>query len=227
MQQLRDRFGTNSLIGILLLVMLFSFAGDETFRLVARQIPGADEATPCRWLPSPPDLANNQSLIGRAAIQSRDPIQLRVRSNALPNTPEAIFVIRIEVINNSLGTVPFIYDPNTVIVGDNNTSGLGIIFNPPANILTPGINTRTDTQTYPESRVRILGPQQRCIHKMEFSFNEIPGTLRTPGATVEAYYRGNNIGIVPPAVPTPIYPDQGLWTGVVRSAPYAIPASTQ
>lgn len=224
MQQIRERFGTNTLVGIAALLLLFSFAGDEALRLIAQQIPGADESTPCRWLPNPTDLANNQSLIGRAVVQRREPIELRVRSSTLPTAPGGLLVIRILVTNNTLGTVPFVYDPDAVLIGDNNTSGLGIVFNPNIGIGTAATN-RVDTQTYAETQVRILGPQQSCVHKIEIPFELIPGQLATGTATVQAYYRGNTAGVVLPANPTPIYPDQGLWTGVIQSPPAPLPTS--
>jgi hypothetical protein len=126
------------------------------------------------------------------------------------------------VINSTLGTLPFVYNPDAVIVGDNNTSGLGIIFDPPSNIVVPGINLRADPATYPESAVRILGPQQRCIHTLEFTLAQLDTNIQSGNSTVQAYYRGVNAGVVPGANPTPIYPDQGLPTGLTLSAPAAI-----
>lgn len=224
-RQIRDRFGLNSIIGALLLVMLVSLAGDEIYRSIVSQIPGVDEAAPCAWLPSPDDLANRQSLIGRAAVERVPPLELRVRSSAIPTTADELLVIRILVINNTLGTVPFVYNPNEVIVGDNNTSGLGIIFDPPSNIFTTGVNTRSDAATYPADELRVIGPQQRCVHRMEFSFDQLDGTIRSGNATVTAYYRGNNVGTIPAANPTPIYPDQGLYTGLILSSPVEVLAA--
>jgi hypothetical protein len=40
MSNLRDRLGINTIIGLLLLVALFSLAGDEVIGLVASQVPG-------------------------------------------------------------------------------------------------------------------------------------------------------------------------------------------
>lgn len=218
-KRFRDRVGTNTLIGIFLLLALFSLAGDEVVRGIVAQVPGRgiNEAPPCRWLPSPEDPANNQSLIGRAAVNNNSALELSVRAGRLPTQAGQYLLIRILVSNHSMGTVPFIYDPTAVIIGDNNTSGLGIVFNPPSNIFTPGINTRADAATYPNERIRLLGPQQRCVHTVELEFNQLDASILSGNATVRAYYRGNNVGAVPPANPTPIYPDQGLPTGVITS----------
>ena len=38
------------------------------------------------------------------------------------------------IINDTIGTVPFVFNPNQVIVGNDTTSsGIGLIFNPPTN----------------------------------------------------------------------------------------------
>ncbi|MEL6150664.1 MAG: hypothetical protein AAFV33_27745 [Chloroflexota bacterium] len=214
---LRERYGNNSLIGIFLIIMLFTFAGNEVFRLVIVQVPGADEAFPCSLLSRPENTANNQSLIGRRVIQSDPPpISLQVRTSNLPAADDQQFVIRILIINESLGTIPIIYSPDEVIIGNNNTSGLGVVFNPPVNIFLPGVNLRNDPATYPEDRIRLMGPQQRCIHKITLDRNQLAGSI-TNDSTVQAYYLGTNAGTVPAANPTPIYPDQGLYTGQVTS----------
>ncbi len=224
--RLRERFGTNSLIGIFLIVMLFTFAGDETLRFLATQVPGLDESTPCAWLKRPTDLANNQSLIGRTASTVKDPIGLRVRASPIPQTNEEEFVIRILVVNETLGTVPFVYNPDEVIVGDNGTSGLGVTFNPPSNLFTPGVNLRNDPPTYPSDRLRVLGPQQQCLHRLVFTRDQLDANILNGTATLQAYYRGTNAGQVPQVAapqPTPIYPDQGLYTGVITSPIATIP----
>lgn len=229
---LRERFNTNAIVALFLLLMLITFGGNEFVRLIVAQVPGAgiDEAFPCDWLPTPQDLSNNQSLIGRRAIQASPPLQLRVRTNPIPLEQDGLFVIRILVINDTLGTVPFVYSPDEVIVGENNTSGLGVIFDPQANIVLPGVNLRNDPATYPANRLRVLGPQQQCLHRITFTRSELPGTLTTGTATVQAYYRGTNAGQISaaqPPNPTPIYPDQGLYTGLILSPPVTIPVATQ
>jgi hypothetical protein len=224
MNSLRERFNTNTIIGVLLLVALFSLAGDEVITLIANQVPGqvVTEAFPCSWLPTPEDLGNHQSLIARRAIADGTSLDLMTRASTVPTTPDGVLTIRILVINSTLGTVPFIYNPDTVIVGDNNTSGLGIIFDPPSNIVLPGINLRADPATYPENAIRVLGPQQRCIHTLEFTQAQLDNNIQSGNSTVQAYYRGVSAGAVPPANPTPIYPDQGLPTGLTVSNPVAV-----
>ncbi len=226
-RNLQERFNRQSLIGIFLVIMLFSLAGDEFFRFLITQVPGpgVDEALPCSVLESPNDLAYHQSVVGRT-VADNQPLRLLVRTNAIPADDATNFIIRILLINDSMGTVPIVYTPEEVIIGDNNTSGLGVTFNPASNIFTPGVNLRNDPAAYPLDRVRVLGPQQRCIHRITLQRNQLDAGLLGGGATVTAYYRGLAPGAVPAVgalTPTPIFPDQGLVTGLMQSPPVTIP----
>lgn len=217
MQAVRNRFGSNTIVGLAMLMLLamFAFYGPG---LLSDVLPGVIyEGVPCQWLRPADDRANHQSLLGRGAP---DPIVLSVSTSALPTTGDGFLNVYITVSNNSLGTVPFVYDPNGVIVGDNGTSGLGIIFNP-SNSLSSG-GRQDYGANVPEQFVRLLGPRQRCVHTVEFpAGNVLPDPNVTSGAAqVRAYYRNNNPGgiVQPPgAVATPIYTDMGLWTGFVES----------
>ena len=214
----------NTITGIFLLVLLAVIAGPNTLpRLIARIFPYADEGIPCQWLSVAEDRSQHQSLIGRA---SENPIALAVKSTTLPTTPDGSLVISITVINTSIGTVPFVYNPNQVMVGDNNTSGLGITFNPPVGLTTGAV--RQDAASYPESDLRLLGPRQRCVHKIAFAASQLGalGPLNTGNATVTAFYRNNNRGQIIEGG-TQLFADQGLWTGIVQSEPALIPLASQ
>lgn len=209
----------NAIVALFLLILLLMLAGPNLVpRLASSVIPGFDEGVPCEWLPRANDRANHQSLIGRAAT---NPISLRVRPGAITSDPAGLLTISIIVTNESLGTVPFIYDPNQVIVGDNGTSGLGLIFTPANSLTTGGTRTGNPT-TYPESNIRLLAPRQSCVHRAEFPNGNIliDPAINSGTASVRAYYRATTPGQVlptPGVVPTPIYPDQGVWVGYVES----------
>jgi len=214
----------NTIVGIFLLVLLALFAGPDTMpRLISAFVPNADEGIPCDWLRSADNTANHQSLLGRAAVNA-----LVLRVTASPVRTDAPLVINIIVQNSSIGTIPIVYNPQQVIVGDNGTSGLGIVFNP-ANSLSTGA-ARQDYTTFPEGNIRLLGPRQRCVHRIEFPASQALAdpTLASGGAQVLAYYRITSAGqvVAPPgSVATPIFPDQGLLTvssGFVQSAPVRI-----
>jgi hypothetical protein len=212
----------NTLVGIFLLVLLAVFIGPNMLpRLVSSVAPNLDEAVPCAWLQNGLDRANHQSLIGRAAV---NPIRLSVRTGSVPNTADGSFRITITVINESLGTVPIVYNEQQVIMGDNGTSGLGVIFDGAVNI--PINNARQDTASFPEANIRLLGPRMRCVHRMDFAASQVS---ITPGASIRAFYRITSAGQVfqtQNLEATPIYPDQGLAVirgGYVESQPFTIP----
>lgn len=219
---------SNLFIGLILLLLLAVFATPSVVpRFLSNVIPQFYEGAPCSWLRTADDRAFHQSLLGRAAAA---PFSLRVQTTAIPTDPSASLFVNIIVTNNSLGTVPFVYDPNAVIVGDNGTSGVGLIFTP-TNSLFAGAQ-RQDSATVPERNLRLLGPRQSCVITVEFpAGNVLPDPAVTSGsARVRAYYRNNSSGqIIQGAgtLATPIYNDQGLWTGYVESADVIIPSGGQ
>jgi hypothetical protein len=228
MRVFRRSGNSNFFIGVILLILLAVFAGPATLpRFLSNVIPQFYEGVPCAWLRTAEDRAFHQSLLGRAASE---PFSLRVQTTAIPTDPSASMFVNIVITNNSLGTVPFVYDPNSVVVGDNGTSGIGLIFTP-TNSLFAGTQ-RQDSGTVPEQNLRILGPRQSCVVTVEFpAGNVLPDPAVTSGsARVRAYYRNNTSGQIVQGVgtlATPIYTDQGLWTGYVESADVLIPLGGQ
>ncbi len=215
----------NVIVGLILIVALLFFAPRYFPNLVTEIFPEIYDGAPCANLRVASDRANHQSLLGRSV---ETPLSLQVRTSTIPNDAAGFLNITITVINNTVGTVPFVYDSDRVIVGDNNTSGLGLIFSP-ANSLTAGLN-RQDFSPVPEPSIRLLAPRQRCLHRVEFpGGNVLVDPSITSGlAEVRAFYRNNiNGAITTSPIPqaTPIFPNQGLWTGTVQSAPILIPRS--
>jgi hypothetical protein len=208
------------MIGIILVVSLMFFVPRYLPNLVSNLAPQLYETVPCASLRVANDRANHQSLLGR-----QTPISLSVRTSGVPSDPAGTMWVTITVTNNGIGSVAFVYNPNQVIVGDNNTSGLGLIFNPP-NSLTTGV-ARLDTSPMPEQNIRILTPRQSCLHTVEFPAGNvlIEPSLRSGNAQVSAFYRNNINGTIttsPIPQSTPVFRDQGLWTGRVESAPVRI-----
>lgn len=216
------------LVGVILLLLLLVFAGPNNLpRFVSGIFPQFYEGVPCAWLRQGEDRGNHQSLLGRSA---ENPLTLRVVPTTITRDPAGIFYIRIIITNESLGTVAIVYDPNSVIVGDNNTSGLGLTFTPAVNI--PIGSARQDGTTIPENNIRLLGPRQRCVHTVEIPNTNVlvDPALSSGTAQVRAFYRNNVRGQVLPTpgiVATPIYNDQGLWTGLITSDTVAIPIAAQ
>ncbi len=228
MRLLRQTNSSSLLVGVILLLLLLVFAGPNNLpRFVSGLFPQFYEGVPCSWLRTADDRANHQSLLGRSA---ENPLSIRVSPTTITRDPAGSFFVHIIVTNESLGTVAIVYNPNQVLVGDNNSSGLGLIFSPTSS-LTAGL-ARQDSATIPEASIRLLGPRQRCVHTVEFPNGNVlvDPSVMSNSATVSAYYRGVTRGeIVPQAgiVATPIYPDQGLWTGYVVSDAVTIPVAAQ
>ncbi len=218
----------NVVVGIILLIVLAFFAGPGTLSRFLAPLSPYFEGVPCANLRRADDRANHQSLLGRS---SDFPVQVRVSTSAIPTDPAGFLYVTITVINNSIGTIPIVYDPQQVIIGDNSTSGMGIIFTPQVGIPNTGSRGGTGA-TIPEEQIRVLGPRQRCLHTLEIpAGNILTNPAFTSGqASVIAYYRGNERGSiagVPAGAPTPIYPDQGMPTGVATSEPVRIAVSGQ
>lgn len=228
MRLLRQTNNSSLLVGVILLLLLLVFAGPNNLpRFVSGIFPQFYEGVPCAWLRVAEDRGNHQSLLGRSA---ESPLSLRVTTSAITNDPAGSFFVNIILTNESLGTVAIVYNPSQVLVGDNNSSGLGLIFNP-TNSLTAGL-ARQDSTTIPEESIRLLGPRQRCVHTIEFPNGNVlvDPSLTTGTASVRAYYRGSTRGAVVPTpgiVATPIYSDQGLWTGYITSDAATIPIAAQ
>lgn len=219
----------NVFVGIAMLILLgVVTAPNITPRLLGQLIPGFYEGVPCTWLRTGDDRAAHQSLLGRN-LQGSQPLSLDVVTTTLPRDPAGVLTIRIILTNNSMATLALNYNAETVMVGDNGTSGLGIIFTP--NINVPIGQTRQDSPTVPEGNIRLLGPRQKCVHTILIPAGNllIDPTFAQGTAQVRAYYRNNSAGAVSAAQTTgaALYPDQGLWIGAVESAPVSIPVGVQ
>jgi hypothetical protein len=220
----------NTLSVILLLIILWFVGSNLGPTSLARVAPWFYQAQTCAWVRTSENRANHQSLIGRG---TSNPLRLSVTTTPVNRAdPAGSMFVRILVTNTTLGTVPFVYDANQVIVGDNGSSGLGVIFFP-ASSLSAGLG-RVDPPIFPDAQVKLLGPRQSCIHTIEFPNGNvlIDPAISSGTAQVRAFYRGATAGgIVAPQqpiypnglIPTPIFRDAGLWVGYTESPPVVIP----
>lgn len=215
----RDGDSSNTVIGIILLVMFAVFVGPSLLpTFLSRTLGFIDEGSPCTRLRQAENRGFHQSLIGRA---TSDPIELRVTVGNLPTDANGTLLIRITIENNTIGSVPIVFDERQVIVGDDPaSSGFGIIFNPPSAIQLPAFR-QTQGNVIPDATIRILGPRQRCVHRIEIPFDLLDANILSGQARVKAYYRINTPG----AIIGGIYPDHGLAIirgGYLESAEVAI-----
>jgi hypothetical protein len=223
------RENPNAIVGLFLLILLAVFAGPNTLpQLIASIVPVADEGIPCSWLREGTGRATSQSLIGRnVSSRSDPPISLSVRTSTITGDPNQRFAITVVVVNDTLGTIPILVTPDSLILDPAQAaSGLGVVINSEAPVPQTGENV----SSYPETRIRLLGPRQRCVHRVEYTLSDFPNVsaIAFGGATIKAFYRNTVSGTATatPGNPT-IYTDQGLWTGVVESPLRTIPVAGQ
>lgn len=214
---------SNTIIGIILLVMLLVFVGPNVIPgLLSRTFAFIDEGVPCGRLRQPENRANHQSLIGRAA---RNPLSIRVQPGLVPTTQDGRLRVSIIITNNTIGTVPIVFDPNQVIVGDNGSSGVGLIFTPVSLTLTTNnVRQTAGLASFPETMIRLLGPRQRCVHTVEFLFNQLDAAITSGQSNVRAYYRITSAGAI--STIGGIFADQGLAlidNGYIESPPVNVP----
>jgi hypothetical protein len=187
------------MVGIFLLIVLAVFAGPNALpRLLSSIVPNADEGVPCVWLPQIDNNGRHQSLVGRLASEGESPLTIRVDPGTLPNNAEQVMTVRIVLTNQTVGTVGVVVLPEGDVssLGDNRP-GIGVAFNPNQGVPpAQGIPAPDD--------IRQLGPRQSCVTRIEYTFNELSQA-------------GINPSSVPIQSPTAIYPDYGLWTGVITS----------
>lgn len=226
MSFLNPRDNPNALVGIFALVMLAILAGPNMLPVILNNVaPFVDEGVPCSRLRIGEDRAFNQSLIGRDVSLGFDsPLALTLRLSPLPLDGVGDWTVTIVVQNTTLGTVPI------ALVSDQlDTSaqpgGVGIGLVAGGTQVQPASNLNAVGTSYDEESIRLLGPRQRCVFRVNIPFAQIPSQFSIPGIPVRAFYRNDNRGAItlpPNADRPPVFPDQGLWIGVVESEPVTI-----
>lgn len=201
-----DGANPNPFIGLILLIVLVIFVmPDRLPQFLSDLSPYLFSGIPCARLPSATDLAAHQSIIGRSV---QDPLRLELAPTTISD--EGGLLLRLTVINSSLGTVPIVFQEDNIAVvpSDDETDGFGIIIDPaPA----AGLQDRADPNPdgYAETDVRLLGPRQRCVHSLELTVSQ---AMIDDGGSTRAYYRMSVPGEQQPQNEgtRAIYPDQGL-----------------
>lgn len=217
------RDNPNVLVAVVLLFLLVIFAGPSNLpRLISSLLPFADEGVSCERLRDGTNRAYHQSLLSRRVNQQpQAPISLAVRTTPITDQSTTIS-ITVVITNLTVAPVPILITPNNFILApEQPISGLGITLNTASVVPLTG-ETAT---SYPESRIRILGPRQRCVHRVTYELANRPPALLglTPEASIKAFYRNTFVGTIAiPNNPTqfvapPPYNDQGLWVGIVES----------
>lgn len=203
--------GSNSIVGILLLVLLAFFISPTIApNLIPRLVPFIDEGIDCRNLRIGEDRARHQSLVGRLASAEDNPFDIAIVVEGLPTQERNSLVLRIVFTNVSIGTVPFVW-PGDVLVNNANVNGIGVIFNnapvpPPAS----------QQAFVPDSNIKLLAPRQSCVLYVEIPGPNLSGLGVGQNSVVRAFYRNTSRGALEGST-NAIFVDQGLWVGAVES----------
>lgn len=222
MQLFRNTRNPNGIAAVFLLVLLAIFAGPDVLPRLIASVPFIDEGVACDDLRLADDRDQHQSLLGRAASSRFEPpISLTIESTAITQGGQGQIVVTIGISNETLGTIPILITEDSVLVNEGNgQAGLGVAFNNPGNVANA-------TAGNPASELRLLGPRQRCVHRVSFQVSQLPGAFQTGTGTIIAYYRNNSPGTTTQSGPrAPVFNDLGLWTGVVVSNPFTVPVNS-
>lgn len=215
---------SNTLVGIFLLLMLATFAAPSIApALIARYVPFIDEGLPCGSARVADTRSRHQSLIGRAAAQQGIPFEVRVAVEAIPLDSSGSLVVQITLINRSVGTVPFVY-PGDILINNTTLNGVGVTFNN-----APVTAVTAQQGLIPDSNIRLLAPRQRCVMYATIPAVNFAQFGINQNSFVKGFYRNSSSGVGAGTVPgqTAIFPDQGLWVGVVESNPIPIISVSQ
>ncbi|GIK29171.1 MAG: hypothetical protein J5J04_15520 [Anaerolineae bacterium] len=213
----RSRRGSTA-FGVLLIVVLFVLAGQNTFSdLFANFL--VDLRPSCENARGVTAREAHQSLIARAVSQRRSPFRVELEIGAYPTTPEEALVVRIILTNTSMGTIPFLLSGG-VAVNNPAIDGFGLLTTT-AQVTAPA----STNAPIPESNIRLLVPLQTCVQYLTLSVSDLQTFGINPGSVLRAYYRNGATGLIQTSNPG-IFADHGLWTGVVESASEAVPITS-
>ncbi len=205
------------LIAIVALVFLLILA-------LPRLIPGTASGVDCGGMPIPRASGSNQSLLSSQIDPSALHLEL-APDHVIINQGQPLDM-EVRFINESVAPIVLFYDPVRVTFRYTEQEA-GILFSiqtPDGRALGVPPNVRLPypvLQSFAPDQLRILAPRSRCNVRVEID----PATLNAAQVIrgdyrVTAVYRNPSRGALPapgPLTPTPVFRDQGVWTGQVQS----------
>lgn len=221
-----DRFNSaDPLIRIVALIGLVVIIG----LAVPRFLPVATSGVDCVNLPSPNADGNNQSLLSQqiASDSSAAPLQLEVVPDRPAIDTGQSLILYVRFINSSMAPLTLFLVPESQIFRFNKEEiGLLISMIPVAENRTLGLPGNSNPplvprQHYTSTDLHYLGPRQRCTFRVELFADQLKAAGALSGQyRIRVTYRNTSHGqILPvsPLTPTPVFLDQGVWTGEVQS----------
>ena len=222
-RQYYDRFSaTDPVTQIIALAALLILAIIALPALWAR-LPGSASGVACVNLPMPRLTGSNQSLLA-SQVDSKELLMELAPDPIVINQGQPLDM-EVRYINNSIAPLILFIAPDEVTFRYTEQEA-GLLFS-----ITSGGVARGDQpnvrppypvrQQFTQNQLRILGPRQRCSERVQID----PARLNAAGVIqgeyqITAVYRNLYKGVLSPIgalTPTPIFRDQGVWTGTVQS----------
>ncbi|MFQ3535773.1 MAG: hypothetical protein SNJ58_07840 [Aggregatilineales bacterium] len=193
--------------------------------LGTRFFPGVESGLDCNSLSRPVISGNNQSILATRVDPSVLSVELIVRKPTI--SADEPLVMEVRLVNTSLAPLTLFYDEPSIRFRFTQQEP-GLVFAIQAlngRVAGEPFTVRPQVpqpQAFDRNLLRVLPPRARCNVRVEID----PARLAASGVTggeqyrIIAIYRNTARGQLPvpgPLTPTPIFSDQGVWIGEVRS----------
>jgi hypothetical protein len=194
-----------------------------------RLAPNAASGVGCLNLAPPQLTGNNQSVLASQLAAQPDTSVLTLELIPYSTTINVSGALELDVrfINVSMAPISLFLVPESTIFRYNNEEIGLLIFmqrigqNRAIGEFADRSPALTVRQQYPRAEVHLLGPTQRCTYTIQIGADRLAAAGVTPGQyRIAVIYRNVTRGALPAVgqlTPTPIFPDQGVWTGQVQS----------
>jgi hypothetical protein len=222
-RQYYDRFSSSDpMTRIIALAALLILAIIALPALWAR-LPGAASGVACANLPMPRLTGNNQSLLSSQVDSSALLLEL-APDPVVINQGEPLDM-DVRFINDSVAPLTLFIAPDEVTLRYTEQEA-GLLFSITSNgqALGEPPNVRPPypvRQQFTQDQLRVLGPRQRCSEHIQIDAARLNAAQVIRGEyRITAVYRNLYKGVLSPVgalTPTPIFRDQGVWTGQVQS----------
>ncbi|MCS6869982.1 MAG: hypothetical protein RML95_06945 [Anaerolineae bacterium] len=193
--------------------------------LFTRFFPTVESGLDCNGLSRPIITGNNQSILATRVDPSVLGVELIIPKTTLATNEPLIMEVRL--VNTSLAPLTLFYDEPSIRFRYTGQEP-GLVFAIQAlngRVAGEPFTVRPQVpqpQAFDRNLLRVLPPRGRCTVRVEID----PARLAASGVTggeqyrIIAVYRNTARGQLPtsaPLTPTPIFRDQGVWIGEVRS----------
>jgi hypothetical protein len=195
------------------------------------RFPGLGMGVDCEGMTVPEITGNNQSILAMTESASHLTLELATAKN--PILSGEPLVLNVHFYNDSMAPFTLFISPqDSVFRYTQQEPGLVFAIQQGIQVLGEPLTSHPAVpirQSYDAKELRTLGPRSRCNMRIEIS----PQRLRAAGVIqgeyrITAVYNNKAPGVLPPVsalTPTPIFSNQGVWVGEVRSNEVAITVS--